>query len=150
MTHIWSYASVKWVFVGSDYGLSPFWCQVITWNNAVVLSIWPLGTNISDIRIKNTQLFIHENVVCEMNVILYRVFARWCRVGDELIYSTSRVMCLQFALCRNSMRFREVRVYIHVLKPNVKIVCDVDRKYTLLAADEEYCAFYANWKSRHW
>ena len=46
------YASVNWVSIGSDNGLSPVWCQAITWTNAVLLSIRLLGTNFSEILIK--------------------------------------------------------------------------------------------------
>ena len=46
------YASVNWVSIGSDNGLSPSRRQAITWTNADLLSIGPLGTNFSEIRIK--------------------------------------------------------------------------------------------------
>ena len=56
------YASVNWVSVGSDNGLSLVRRQAITWTNAGSLSIEPLGTNFSEIRIEKKQLFMHENV----------------------------------------------------------------------------------------
>ena len=46
------YASVNWVSIGSGNGLSPLWPQAIFWNNADLLSIGPLGTNLSEIQIK--------------------------------------------------------------------------------------------------
>ena len=55
LTHLFRvciYASVKWVSIGSGNGLSPIRCQAITWTNADLLSIGPLGTNFSDIWIK--------------------------------------------------------------------------------------------------
>ena len=42
----------KWISIDSGNGLSPAQCQAITWTNAALLSIWPLGTNFSVIRIK--------------------------------------------------------------------------------------------------
>ena len=52
-------------------GLSPVRRQAITWTNTDLLSVGPLGTNFSIIRIKNPKLFIHENafenIVCELN-----------------------------------------------------------------------------------
>ena len=46
------YASVNWVSIGSDNGLTPVRRQVITWTNTALLSIGPLGTNFSEIWIK--------------------------------------------------------------------------------------------------
>ena len=39
------------VIIGSDNGLLPGQCQAITWTNAVILLIGPLGTNFSEILI---------------------------------------------------------------------------------------------------
>ena len=44
--------SVNWVSIGSGNGLSPVWHEAITWTNAGLLSIGPLGTNSSEILIK--------------------------------------------------------------------------------------------------
>ena len=46
------YASVNWVCIGSDNGLSPVRRQAITWTNTDLLSIGALGTNLNEIRIK--------------------------------------------------------------------------------------------------
>ena len=43
---------VNLVRIGSSNGLSPGQSQVITWTNAGLLPIRPLGTNFSEIRIK--------------------------------------------------------------------------------------------------
>ena len=63
----------------SGNGLSPFRCQSITWTNADLLSIDPLGTYFREIWIKIQKRFIHENAfqnaVCEMAAILPR--ERW-------------------------------------------------------------------------
>ena len=39
------YASVNWVIIGPDIGLSPMWRQGITWNIVDLLSIASFGTN---------------------------------------------------------------------------------------------------------
>ena len=73
--------SVNWVSIGSGNGLSPGRCQAITWTNAGLLSIGPLGPNLCEVWIKIKKLFSHENasknVVCKMAVILPR--GRWVR-----------------------------------------------------------------------
>ena len=65
------------VIIGSDNGLWPVRRQAITWTNADILSIRPLGTNFSEIQIKI--FFIHknasENIVGEMATLLSR--GRW-------------------------------------------------------------------------
>ena len=43
--------AVAWAIIGSDNGLSPVQRQAITWTNADVLSIEPLGKKFSEIRI---------------------------------------------------------------------------------------------------
>ena len=55
LTH---WGRVMHIFVGnltiidSDNGLSPCRCQAIIWTNAGILSIWPFGTNFSEILIE--------------------------------------------------------------------------------------------------
>ena len=46
------YASLNWVIIGSDNGLSPVRRQAITWTNVGILLIGPLGTNFSEILIE--------------------------------------------------------------------------------------------------
>ena len=46
------YASLNRVTIGSGNGLSPIQYQAITWTNAALWSIAPLGTNFSGILIK--------------------------------------------------------------------------------------------------
>ena len=46
------YASVNWVSIGSDNGLSPIQRQAIIWTYIGLLSIEPLWTNLSEISIK--------------------------------------------------------------------------------------------------
>ena len=42
---------MSWVSIGSGNGLAPVGRQAITWNNAALLLIGPLGTNFSEILI---------------------------------------------------------------------------------------------------
>ena len=46
------YVSVNWLNIGSDNGLTPIWCQSITWTNTDLLRIGPSGTNFSESWIK--------------------------------------------------------------------------------------------------
>ena len=70
------YASVNWVSIYSDNGLSPGRHQAIIWTTVGTSLIGPLWTNFSENRIEIKTLFIHENafetVVCEMVAILRR------------------------------------------------------------------------------
>ena len=51
--HIYQlYASVNWISIGSDNGLSPVRHQAFTWTNADFLLFGPLGTTVSEIRIE--------------------------------------------------------------------------------------------------
>ena len=73
MTHI---CVSKLPTIGSDYGLSPGRRQAIIWTNAGIVLIGPLWTNVSEIWIEISNIFIQENaferVVCEMAVMLSR------------------------------------------------------------------------------
>ena len=75
---------MNWVSFGSGNGLAPVQRQSITWTNADLLPIGSPGADFSEIQIKivNTQLFIHKNafkyVVCEMGAILSR--ERWVKL----------------------------------------------------------------------
>ena len=70
--------------IASDNGLSPGRCQSITWSNADLLSIRPLGTNFNEILIGNMEIFIcknaFENVICEMAANLSQ--PQWVNQGD--------------------------------------------------------------------
>ena len=46
------YASVNWVSISSDNGLSPDRRQAIIWTNAGILITGPLGTNFNEIQLK--------------------------------------------------------------------------------------------------
>ena len=73
--HIW----MNWVSIGSDNDLLPVRHQAITWTNAELLSIRPLGTNFSEIRIK-----IQSFSFMEMHVKMSP--AKWwpfCPGGDK-------------------------------------------------------------------
>ena len=52
LTHWGRYASINWTKISSDNGLSPVRYQSIIWTNAGMLSMWPFGTNFSEIWIK--------------------------------------------------------------------------------------------------
>ena len=51
----------KLTIIALDNGLSPVRRQAIIWTNAGILLIGPLGTNFSEILIRNLNIFIKEN-----------------------------------------------------------------------------------------
>ena len=70
------YTSSNWVSIDSGNALLPVRCLAITWTNVDLLSIGPLGTNFSQIRIKIQNLpFMKMYVFCNMAAILSR--GRW-------------------------------------------------------------------------
>ena len=73
MTHI---CISKLTIIDSDNGLSPGRRQAIIWTNAGMWLIEPIETNFSEILIKKSYIFIHENpfetVVWKMASILSR------------------------------------------------------------------------------
>ena len=75
------YAAVNRVSIGSDNGLSPIRRQAIIWTNAGILSIGPLWTNFSEIRIE-----IHNFSFMRMHLKISSVKWRpFCPGEDELI-----------------------------------------------------------------
>ena len=66
----------KLSIIGSDNGLLPGRCQAVTWSNADLLLIGPLGTNFSEIFNWNSNISIQGNVlendVCKLAAILSR------------------------------------------------------------------------------
>ena len=65
------YASLNWVIIGSDKGLSPVRRQAIIWTNAGLLLIRPLGTNFSEILIR-IQTFSFKKLHLKTSS------AKWC------------------------------------------------------------------------
>ena len=68
--------------IGSDNGMSSGQHQAIIWTNAGILLIEPLGTNFSEILVKNSYIFIQENafekVLCIMAAILsWPLYLQW-------------------------------------------------------------------------
>ena len=74
------YASVNWVSIGSDNGLSPGRRQAIAWTNAGLLLNGPLGINFSEIWIK-IQNFLFMKMHVKMSSAKWRPF---CAGGNEL------------------------------------------------------------------
>ena len=75
------YASVNWVSIGSGNGLSPVPRQAITWTNGNLLSIGPLGTNFSKIRIEIQNFHSWK---CIWKHSLEKKPRPFCPRGDEL------------------------------------------------------------------
>ena len=67
------YASLNWVIIGSDNGLSPVRRQAIIWTNAVVLLIGPLGTNFSE-TLMGIQTFSFNKLHLKTSSAKWRLF----------------------------------------------------------------------------
>ena len=65
---------MNWVNIDSDNGLPPVRRQAITWTNADLLPIGPLGTKFSEIQIKLKD-FLLMKMLSEMSAILSK--GRW-------------------------------------------------------------------------
>ena len=74
------YASLNWVIIGSDNGLSPVRRQAIIWTKAGILLIWPLGTNFSEILI-GIQTFSFKKLHLKTSSAKWRLF---CLCLNEL------------------------------------------------------------------
>ena len=75
------YASMNWVNIGSDNGLSPVCRQAIIWTNAGLLSIGPMETNFSDILIAILSFSfkkIYLKISCQIS-------SHFVQGGDKLI-----------------------------------------------------------------
>ena len=79
VTHIWL---IEITSIGFDNGLSPCRCQAIIWTNGGILSIWPSGTNCSN-------MFIEIHISSFKNVHL----------------KMSSAQCRPFCLCPNVFRY---------------------------------------------
>ena len=63
------------IFTGADKGLSPAWCQAITWASYELLSIKSLSTNFMQWKlIQNTDIFFPENVF----KMLFAIYLPFC------------------------------------------------------------------------
>ena len=63
----------KLIIIGSDNGLSPGRRQAIIWTNAGMWSMWPLGTNFSEILIE-IHIFLFKNMHLKMSYAKWRLF----------------------------------------------------------------------------
>ena len=105
---VW-YASVNWVSIGSDNGLSPIRRQAIILTNAGLLSIGPLGTNFSEIFIK-IQIFSFTKMHLKISSAKQWPF---CSEGDGLsrsIYHRQRIL-IKFTINENINQINNYRKY---------------------------------------
>ena len=80
---------MNWVNIGSGNGLSPVRRQAITWTNADLLPIRPLGINFSEIQIK-IQNFSFMKIYLKISSAKWQPF---CAGWDELNKSVGTLMC---------------------------------------------------------
>ena len=118
------YGSVNCDRIASGNGLSPVRRQAITWANAALLSIGPLGINLREIRIEmKKKIVIHENafetVVCEMDAILsmgrcVNVYARVYTTSTRQVlgpyaYNGSDITVVANALIKTVIGYQRAR-----------------------------------------
>ena len=78
------YASLNWIIIGSDNGLSPVWCQAIIWTNAGILLIGTLGTNFNEIFIE-IRTFSFKKIHLKMSSGKWRPFCLGLNVLERHI-----------------------------------------------------------------
>ena len=71
----------------SHSALSPVWLQAITWTNAELLSIRPLGTNLSEMCFNLFQHFSFKKIYLKLSSPWWRTF---CQGGEEWISNSKR------------------------------------------------------------
>ena len=78
------YASLNWVILGSDNGLSPVRRQAIIWTNSGILLIWHLGTNFNEMLIE-IQTFPFKKIRLKMSSGKCRPFCLGLNVLNDVI-----------------------------------------------------------------
>ena len=89
--------------IGSDNGLSPGRRQVIIWNNAGILLIGPLGTNLSEILIE-IQAFSFKKKYLKVLSAKWRPF---CLGLNELIHCAVNVSLVRNTLIISIIQHRQ-------------------------------------------
>ena len=79
-------ASVNWINISSDNGLSPGWHQAIIWTNAGILFLEPVETNFSEILIE-IHTFSCKKMHLKMSSGVWQTFYLGLNVLRKIIYS---------------------------------------------------------------
>ena len=103
------YASLKWVIIGSDNGLSPVRRQNIIWTNAGILLTGPWGTNFSELLI-GIQTLSFKKLHLNMSSAKWRLFC----LGHNILRRMPN--------CGAHISFSELKGQIQE-KPNINKYC---------------------------
>ena len=103
------YASLKWVIIGSDNGLSPVRRQNIIWTNAGILLTGPWETNFSELLI-GIQTLSFKKLHLNMSSAKWRLFC----LGHNILR--------RMANCGAHISFSELKGQIQE-KPNINKYC---------------------------
>ena len=103
------YASLKWVIIGSDNGLSPVRRQNIIWTNAGILLTGPWGTNFSELLI-GIQTLSFKKMHLNMSSAKWRLFC----LGHNILRRMPN--------CGAHISFSELKGQIQE-KPNINKYC---------------------------
>ena len=103
------YASLKWVIIGSDNGLSPVRRQNIIWTNSGILLTGPWGTNFSELLI-GIQTLSFKKLHLNMSSAKWRLFC----LGHNILRRMPN--------CGAHISFSELKGQIQE-KPNINKYC---------------------------
>ena len=134
------YASVNWVSIGSDNGLSLVWHQAITWTNTDLLSIEPLGTHFSEIWLKISN-FSFINMHLKMLSVKWRPF---CPGGDVLIVTLNVMLCHNIPFIR---KFHWMIITCTlVLIPPISWKFELTISYSLISHSQVNKVWFRRWQ----
>ena len=74
------YASLNWIIIGSDNGLSPVRRQAIIYTKDDIVPISPQGTDLNEIFVENNQISLMKSYLNLSSEIIPTL----CSLGDEL------------------------------------------------------------------
>ena len=110
MTHI---SVSELTIIGSDNGLSPGQREVIIWNNAGLLLIEPLGTNVSDISM-GIRTFSFKKMHLNMSSAKWRPFCLGLNVLKERPFYSIQFFKSEQSESKNSLPSVSISYWCHI------------------------------------
>ena len=103
----------NFVNIGSGNGLSPVWCQAITWTITDLFSIRTQRTNFSETSIKIQNFSVNEmcwNVICKISAIF--ILAWVCKQWATM-FTSSAAEFSRYSLCVYASGLDSFTVSLH-------------------------------------
>ena len=110
----------KLTIIGSDNGLSPGRHQAIIWTNAVILLIWPLGTNFNEILI-GIQTFSFKEMHLKMSSAKWRPFCFGLNVLSLIMMNKLCLVLLLYNYRRREWRHRYTCSFVQVFYSTIAL-----------------------------